>query len=68
MLLNDLQKDIKHTLIEENISVNDIAEKMNCSKANVYKLMSNKELTHSIVRVMDELGYDVKLSYIKREQ
>ena len=69
MLHNNIELDLKTKLIEEGLTQKEISEKIGVSLAYVNRITKGREqiVNKTFVRMMDELGYDVRLTYEKRE-
>ena len=68
MLLNNIELDIKTRCIEDGISQTEIAEKLDVSVPYVNRIIKGREqiVNKTFVKIMDELGYDVELTYRKK--
>lgn len=69
MLLNNIELDIKTMCIEGGTSQTEIAEKLEVSIPYVNRIIKGREqiINKTFVKMMDELGYDVRLVYEKRD-
>ena len=69
MLQNDIELDLKTKLIENKTTQTEVAEKVGVSLAYVNRITKGREqiVNKTFVKMMDELGYDVELTYKKRE-
>lgn len=69
MLLNKIELDIKTKCIESGVSQTEIAEKIDVSLPYVNRITKGREqiLNKTFIKIMDELGYDVELTYKKKE-
>ena len=69
MLQNNIELDLKTRLIEAGLTQKEIAEQIGVSLAYVNRITKGREqiVNKTFVRIMDELGYDVRLTYEKRE-
>ena len=70
MLLNNVELDLKTKLIEDGLSQTGIAEKLGVTVSYVNKITRGREqiVNRTFVRIMDELGYDVELTYKKKQE
>ena len=70
MLLNNVELDLKTKLIEDGLSQTEIAEKLGVTVSYVNKITRGREqiVNRTFVRIMDELGYDVELTYKKKQE
>ena len=68
MLLNNIELDIKTRCIEAGISQTEIAEKLDVSVPYVNRIIKGREqiVNKTFVKMLDELGYDVELTYKKK--
>ena len=69
MLKNNIEMDIKVKCIEESKTQASIAEGVGTSPAYINKIVRNREqvVNKTFLAIMEELGYDVRLTYEKRE-
>lgn len=70
MLLNNIELDVKTKCIEEKVSQTELAEKIGTSAPYVNKIINGKEqiMNKTFIKMMEELGYDVELTYRKRKK
>lgn len=70
MILNDLEKDIKIKCIESDTTQAGLAEKIGKSSQYVNRIVKNTDgvVNKTFVQMMEGLGYDIKLTYEKREE
>ena len=68
MLKNNIELDVKVKCIENGISQVQIAEDINTTKSYVNRIIKKQEsiVNKTFVQIMDALGYDIELTYIKR--
>ncbi len=69
MLKNNIEIDVKTKCIEESRTQAQVAESIGTSPSYVNKIVRNKEqiVNKTFLAMMDALGYDVRLTYEKRE-
>ena len=69
MLINNIEMDVKMKCIEEERTQSQIAENIGTSPSYVNKIIRNKEkiMSKVFLDMMEDLGYDVQLNYVKRE-
>jgi transcriptional regulator with XRE-family HTH domain len=69
MLLNDVEKDIKIKCIESDTTQAELAEKIGTTSQYVNRIIKNNGgvLNKTFVKMMEGLGYDIRLTYEKRE-
>ena len=70
MLQNNIEMDLKMRLIESGQTQKEIAEKLGVSLSYVNRITKGREqiVNKTFVKMMDELGYDVELTYKKRPE
>ena len=68
MLQNDIELDLKTKLIENKTTQTEVAEKVGVSLAYVNRITKGREqiVNKTFVKMMDEIGYDVELTYKKK--
>lgn len=67
MLLNDLEKDIRHLLVDEDMSQAQLAEKTGLSRQHIYYNVKHPTLPN-LIMMAENIGYDVKVEFIRKEQ
>lgn len=70
MLRNNIEVDVKVKCIEEDLTQAKLAETVGTTPQYVNRLINNgdKIVNRTFVSMMEALGYDVELTYIKREE
>lgn len=69
MLKNNIEVDVKVKCIENGITQAQLAEKSETSSPYVNRIIKKSEvLNKTFVRMMEELGYDIELTYVKRNE
>lgn len=70
MLLNNVELDMKTRFIEDGITQTEVAERIGVSLPYVNRIIRGREqiVNKTFVKIFDELGYDVELSYVKRNE
>ena len=70
MLKNNLEIDVKVKCLEEGATQVQLAEKIGTSAPYVSRLINKKEelLNKPFVEMLEALGYDIQLIYVKREE
>lgn len=70
MVLNNIEKDIKIKCIETDTTQSALAEKIGSTGQYVNRIVKKKDgvLNKTFVQMMEGLGYDIRLSYEKREE
>ena len=69
MLQNNVELDLKMRLIESGQTQTEVAEKLGVSLSYVNRITKGREqiVNKTFVKMMDELGYDVEITYKKRQ-
>ena len=70
MLQNNIELDLKTRMIESCKTQTDIAKKLGVTLSYINRITKGQEqiLNKTFVKMMEELGYDVQLVYVKREE
>ncbi len=70
MLRNNIEVDVKVKCIEEGTTQAEIAHKIDTTKAYVNRVIKKKYgvLNNTFIQILEALGYDIELNYIKREK
>lgn len=68
MLKNNVEIDVKVKCMEEGITQAQLAEKVGTSAPYVNRIIKGSDiLNKTFLSMMEKLGYDVELTYVKRE-
>lgn len=69
MVKNNIELDVKTKCIEQGKTQVQIAEEIDTTKAYVNRVIKKKDgvVNKTFVQMMEALGCDVKLTYVKRE-
>ena len=69
MLRNNIELDIKTRCIERSVTQAKIAENVGTSPSYVNKIVRSKEqiVNKTFLAMMEDLGFDVELHYVERE-
>ncbi len=69
MLKNNVEVDVKVKCIEGSVTQAKLAEEIGTSAPYVSRLIRNNEkiVNKTFLQLMEKLGYDVRLTYEKRE-
>lgn len=69
MVRNNFDKEIKIKCLEEDTTQAQLAEKAGTTAPYVSRLINKKDgiVNKTFVRMVEELGYDIELVYVKRE-
>ena len=70
MLQNNIELDLKTRMIEVGLSQTEVAEKVGVTLSYVNRITKGREqiVNKTFVKMMDELGYDVELTYKKKDE
>ena len=70
MLRNNVELDLKTRFIEDGITQTEIAEKVGVSLPYVNRIIRGREqiMNKTFIKILDELGYDVELTYKKKAE
>ena len=68
MLKNNVEVDVKVICIEGDVTQAKLAEEIGTSAPYVSRLIRNNEkiVNKTFLQLMEKLGYDVELTYVKR--
>ena len=69
MFKNNIELDVKTKCIEQGKTQVQIAEEIETTKAYVNRVIKKKDgvVNKTFVQMMEALGYDIELTYVKRE-
>lgn len=67
---NNTELDIKAKCIEQGKTQVQIAEKIETTKAYVNRIIKKTDgvVNKTFVQMMESLGYDIEITYVKRER
>ena len=70
MLKNNIELDVKTRCIEQQVSQQQIADDIGTSGTYVSRLIRHPEkiVNKTFIAMMERLGYDVELTYVKRRK
>ena len=70
MLRNNIELDLKTRFTEEGITQTEVAEKLGVSPPYVNRIIRGREqiVNKTFIKILDELGYDVELTYKKKAE
>ena len=70
MLRNNVELDLKTRFIEDGITQTEVAEKLGVSPPYVNRIIRGREqiVNKTFIKMLDELGYDIKIVYEKRDK
>ena len=69
MVKNNIEVDLKLKCIENGTTQEQIAEDIHTTKSYVNRVIKkpNGVVNNTFVQMMEALGYDIELTYVKRE-
>lgn len=69
MIKNNIELDVKVKCIEHGITQTQIAENIGTTKSYVNRIIKKSEgvVNKTFVQMMESLGYDIELTYVKRD-
>lgn len=69
MVTNNIEIDIKVKCVEEQMTQAKLAKKVGTPASYVNKLIKRDEgvVNNTFVKMLETLGYDIELHYVKRE-
>ena len=63
----NIEKEIKKILLDEDIEIKELARRLNTSQQNISaKLKRNNFTTKDIEKILNVLGYELKIEFIKK--
>ena len=70
MVKNNIEVDVKVKCIENSVTQAQMAEKIGTTPAYVNRVIKKKDgiINKTFIQMMEFLGYDIEISYIKREK
>lgn len=70
MVINNIEKDIKIKCLEADTTQQELAEKIDKTVQYVNRIVKKKDgvVNKTFVQMMEGLGYDLKITYEKREE
>ena len=69
MVRNNIEVDVKVKCIEQGKTQAKLAEEIDTTKTYVNRVIRKNEsvVNNTFVKMMEALGYDIELHYVKRE-
>lgn len=69
MLKNNIEVDIKVKCIEAGLTQAQLAKNIETTSSYVNRVVKKREniINNTFVKMMETLGYDIELTYVKRE-
>lgn len=70
MLKNNIEVDVKIKCIEAGLTQAQLGEAVDTTGQYVNRIIKKKDgiVNKTFIRMMEELGYDVELTYVKRTE
>lgn len=70
MLKNNIELDVKTRCIEGRVHQQEIARDIGTSATYVSRLIKHQDkiVNNTFIAMMERLGYDVELTYVKRSE
>lgn len=70
MVRNNIEIDVKVKCVEEQMTQAQVAEKIGTPASYVNKLIRKKDgvVNNTFVKMLEALGYDITLTYVRREE
>ena len=70
MVRNNIELDVKVKCLETGTTQRTLAEKIGTTSQYVNRIIKKKDglVNKTFVEMMEALGYDIEMAYIKREQ
>lgn len=70
MVKNNIELDVKVKCLEANMTQQQLGEKVGTTGQYVNRVIKKKSgiVNKTFVQMMEALGYDIELTYVKREQ
>lgn len=68
MIKNNIEIDVKVKCMEEGVTQAQLAEKVGTSAPYLNRVIKNTDgvVNKTFVSMMDQLGYDIEITYIKK--
>ena len=70
MVKNNIEVDVKVKCIEQGKTQSKLAEEIDTTKSYVKRLIKKNDsvVNNTFVKMMEALGYDIELHYVKRDE
>ena len=63
----NIEKEIRKILLDEDLEIKELARRLNTSQQNISaKLKRNNFTIKDIEKILNVLGYDLKIEFIKK--
>lgn len=69
MVKNNIELDVKVKCLEVGLTQEQVATKVGTTGQYVNRVIKKKDgfVNNTLVKIMEVLGYDIELTYVKRE-
>ena len=69
MVKNDFEIDVKVKCLEEHVTQAQLAEMVGTSAPYISRLINKQDgiVNKTFVGMLDKLGYDIQITYVKKE-
>lgn len=67
MVINDFSRDIKTLQEKEQMTQTELAKKLGVAQKNISVAISREQFNPTFTRILETLGYDIKVVYVKRD-
>ena len=70
MVKNNIEVDVKGKCIEQGKTQAQVAKEIDTTRAYVNRVIKRNDsvVNNTFVKMMEALGYDIELHYVKREE
>jgi len=70
MVRNNIEVDVKVKCIEQGMTQAKLADEIDTTKTYVNRVIKKNEsvVNNTFVKMMEALGYDIELHYVKRDE
>lgn len=70
MVKNNIELDVKAKCLEAGLTQEQVATKIGTTAQYVNRVIKKKDgfINNTFVQIMEALGYDIELTYVKREE
>lgn len=70
MVRNNIELDVKVKCLESHMSQLNLAKKIGTTSQYANRIIKKKDglVNKTFVEIMEALGYDIELTYVKREE
>lgn len=68
MIINNISEDVNRIISIEGESHQTIANKIGVAQPSISRSLKNAKFPDGFIKIMDCLGYDLKITYIKKQK